>query len=616
MRKPREDDINHWRTLGTLGRHLWPQGRRDLRIRVILALLCLVFAKVLNVYVPFLFKDAIDLLSLKEGLILLPIGLILSYGIARLLVAFFGELRDFIFVKVAQHAQRDIGLSTFQHLHNLSLDFHLARQTGGLSRVIERGTRGIQFVLHFMTFNIVPTLLEIVLVAGVLIYRFGYVFALIVVGTIAIYIFLTLWITEWRLQYRKEMNDSESRANTKAIDSLINFETVKYFGNEEHEYARFDRSLARYELAAVRSQWSLSLLNFAQATVIGFGLVAIMLISGQGVVTGIYTIGDFVLVHTFLIQLYMPLNFLGFVYREIKNSLVDMEKMFELIEVNPSVSDRPGAQDLAIKAGRVEFCDVSFSYNPDRQILRQVSFAVGEGKTVAVVGPSGSGKSTLARLLFRFYDVNSGKIVIDGTDIRDLSQKSLRAQIGVVPQDTVLFNESIGYNIQYGRPSATWDEVKEAARLANIDQFIESLPMGYETEVGERGLKLSGGEKQRIAIARTILKGPKILIFDEATSALDSHKEKDIQKALREISKTRSTLIIAHRLSTIVDADEILVMRDGQIVERGRHHQLLNLKGEYADLWHRQQEVQEYERKLQDLNLGETTGPTTNEPGF
>jgi ABC-type transport system involved in Fe-S cluster assembly fused permease/ATPase subunit len=592
---------NHWKTLRTLGSHLWPKDKKHLRWRVIVAVLFLIGAKILNVYVPFLLKQAIDALSVQQGLVVLPVALIVSYGLARLLVSLFGELRDLIFVRVAQNAQRTIALGTFKHLHNLSLDFHLARQTGGLSRVIERGTRGIQFVLNFMTFNIVPTLFEIALVTGVVIYYFNVIYAGIIFLTILLYIALTLVVTEWRLKYRRAMNSSESKANTKAIDSLINYETVKYFGNEEHEYSRFDHSLERYESAAIKSQWSLSALNVIQSSVIGAGLIAIMLMAGQAVVEGEHTIGDFVLVNSYLIQLYMPLNFLGFVYREIKNSLVDMDKMFELVHVHASVADREDARDCEAAHGEVEFDSVCFSYNQDRKILKNVSFKIPSGRTLAVVGPSGSGKSTLARLLFRFYDVNEGAIKVDGRDIRSLKQKSLRSRIGVVPQDTVLFNDTVGYNIAYGQPGATQSEIEAAARMAKIHDFIASLPQGYDTPVGERGLKLSGGEKQRVAIARTILKNPNIMIFDEATSALDSHKEKEIQASLKEISANRSTLVIAHRLSTIIDADEIIVLKNGEVAERGKHQELLKQNGEYADLWNKQQEAQEYKRRLDQI---------------
>lgn len=595
------EQTNNLKTLKVLGFYLWPEKRWDLRLRVIAAVVFLILAKVLNMYVPFLLKDAVDVFSKPLSAMTLPIGLLLSYGFARILVAVFGELRDFIFVKVGQHAQRTIALNTFKHLHGLSLQFHLSRHTGGLSRVIERGTRGIQFVLQFMTFNILPTLFEIVLVTGAVIYHFNFIFGAIIFLTIFIYIFLTIAVTEWRTKFRKNMNSAESSANTKAIDSLLNFETVKYFGNEEHEYSRYDISLAKYELAAVTSQMSLSLLNIIQATIIGIGLVAVMWMTGQGIVNNTYTVGDFVLINTFLIQLYLPLNFLGFVYREIKNSLIDMDKMFELIGVHSEVADQEGAPDIKVTAGAIEFENVFFGYNPDRQILKGISFKVDAGKTFAIVGASGSGKSTISRLLFRFYDLQSGDIKIDGQSLKSVTQKSVRKAIGVVPQDTVLFNDSIGYNILYGKPSATEAEMHQASKMAKIHDFVMSLSQKYETPVGERGLKLSGGEKQRVAIARTILKNPQILIFDEATSALDTHKEKEIQQSLREISIHKTTLIIAHRLSTVVDADEIIVLNDGKILERGKHEDLLNKKGEYFEMWSKQQEVTKIEKKLQEI---------------
>lgn len=589
---------NQWKTLKTLAAYLWPGDRDDLKARVVFALLCLAIAKAINVYIPFLYKMAVDKLTITDMAISLPLGVIIAYGGARFLNQFFGELRDLIFVRVSQHAQRTIALNTFRHLHELSLRFHLDRQTGGLSRVIERGTQGVQFVLGFILFNILPTLLEIIMVTVVLFYQFNIFFAATTFLTIAGYIAFTFLVTEWRLKFRRKMNEKDTEANTKAIDSLINYETVKYFGNEKHEYRRFDESLAGYEDAAVKSQTSLSLLNMGQGMIIAFGLIMIMTMAAKGIVAGTMTVGDFVLVNTFLIQLYLPLNFLGFVYRQIKQSLVDMDKMFELREIDAEIKDHSQAGDLARGKGEVEFSKVGFSYNEDRSILKNVSFKVSSGKTVAIVGPSGAGKSTISRLLFRFYDVTSGAVKIDGQDIRHMSQHSLRRAIGIVPQDTVLFNDTIAYNIQYGCPDCTRDKVIEAARLASIDGFINSLPDGYDTLVGERGLKLSGGEKQRVAIARTILKNPEILVFDEATSALDSSTEKEIQASLKEVSRDRTTIVIAHRLSTIVDADEILVLINGEIIERGRHGELLKAKGEYALMWARQQEAQEYQSRL------------------
>ena len=600
---PKKD--NHWQTVQSLLPYLWITGRNDLKIRVIGALALLVLAKLLGVYVPFLFKDAVDALTGGKGgadtgtiALAVPIGLILGYGTARVLSQLFGELRDAVFVKVGQHALRQIALSTFRHLHALSLNFHLERRTGGLSRIIERGTKGIDFLLRFMLFNILPTLLEIGLISAIFWLKFGFLYALITFVCLGSYIYFTIAITDWRLKFRREMNDQDTKANTKAIDSLLNFETVKYFTNEEHEARRFDTALAAYEQASVRSQLSLTLLNVGQGIIISLGLVAVLWMAAQGVIDGRFTIGEFVLVNSLLIQIYMPLNFLGFVYREIKQSLVDMEKMFDIIATESDVRDGDNADILNVSGGEIRFEDVHFRYHKDRPILKGISFRVPSGTTTAIVGPSGAGKSTISRILFRFYDISSGEVRVDGQDVAKVSQASLRSKIGVVPQDTVLFNDTIRYNIRYGRPDASDQDVEEAAKLAHIHDFIESLPEGYDTEVGERGLKLSGGEKQRVAIARTILKNPPILLLDEATSALDGHTERDIQASLDRISEGRTTLVIAHRLSTIVNADEILVLENGEIVERGNHQVLLKLKGRYANMWQRQLEANEAEQKL------------------
>ena len=595
---------NHWSTLGTLLRYLWPRGRADLKIRVIVALGFLVSAKVAIVYVPFLYKAVIDRLNTGEaGLIAVPVMLIVAYGVTRLLSQAFGELRDAVFAKVGQHALRTVALETFRHLHALALRFHLERRTGGLSRAIERGTKGIDFLLRFSLFNILPTLLEIGLVCVVLWVNFGVWFGLITFLSVGGYVFFTFAVTEWRLKYRREMNRMDSEASTRAIDSLLNFETVKYFGNEGHEANRFDEALARYQRAAVTSQVSLSVLNIGQGMIIATGLVALMIMAGHRVAGGTMTLGDFVLVNTFLIQLYQPLGFLGMVYREVKQSLVDMEKMFLLLDVEREIGDDPNARPLVVNGGDIRFDNVDFNYEDRRKILQGVSFHVPAGKTVAIVGPSGAGKSTISRLLFRFYDVSGGRILIDGQDIREVRQESLRAAIGIVPQDTVLFNDTVRYNIRYGRTGASDEEVDEAAKLAHIHGFIASSPDGYDSMVGERGLKLSGGEKQRVAIARTILKAPSILLFDEATSALDTETEKEIQASLREVSADRTTVVIAHRLSTVVDADEILVLDQGRIIERGRHETLLSEGGVYARMWANQQEAAEAERLLETLDV-------------
>jgi ATP-binding cassette subfamily B protein len=583
-----------WGALKLLLPHLWPASGLEMRVRVVIAVSLLTMAKVATVYVPILFKRMVDLFSDPQNLpIALPLGLLVGYGLMRIASIAFAELRDAVFAKVAQRAIRNVALRTFRHLHALSLGFHLERQTGGLSRAIERGTNGIDTLLWFMLFNILPTLVEIALVCGVLWAFFSVWYALVTLLCVASYIAYTLVVTEWRLKYRRQMNETDQEANTRAIDSLLNYETVKYFGNEDYEAGRFDQSLARYEQASVASRTSLSLLNIGQAAIIGLGLGVLMTMASFGILDGTMTIGDFVLVNTYLIQLYIPLNFLGFVYREVKQALTDMESMFALLKINAEVEDAPGAKPLAAGPGTVEFDRVSFAYDRRRTILEDVSFTVPAGKRVAIVGASGAGKSTISRLLFRFYDVHDGAIRIDGQDLRDATQTSVRAAIGIVPQDTVLFNDTIYYNIAYGHPAASPTEIEEAARLARIHDFIMASPDGYQTTVGERGLKLSGGEKQRVAIARTILKRPRILLFDEATSALDSRTEREIQVSLREVSRGHTTLVIAHRLSTIVDADEIIVLHEGRIAERGMHAQLILRGGLYAAMWRRQQEAHE-----------------------
>ncbi len=600
--RPRDE----WTTIRTLLPYLWPQGEPGLRLRVLIAMVFLVAAKGTNVAVPIFYKQAVDILTTVGDaavVIAVPIALLLGYGLVRVLALAFGELRDAVFTRVAQRAIRLAGLKTFRHLHRLSLRFHLERKTGGISRAVERGTKGIEFLLRFMLFNVLPTILEVLLVCGILWYLYGIGYAVLTFATLVVYVAWTLIVTEWRLKFRREMNETDSEANTKAIDSLLNFETVKYFGNEEHEAKRFDGALQSYENAAIKSGTSLAFLNIGQAIIISGGVTAAMIFAGFGVVNGTMTVGDFVLVNAYLLQVFMPLNFLGFVYREIKRSLTDMETMFELLRENPEIADAPNARPLERGRGAVKFDRVSFAYDPRRTVLSDVSFDVEAGSKVAIVGPSGSGKSTISRILYRFYEASDGTVSVDGQDIRMVTQDSLRAAIGIVPQDTVLFNDTVYYNIAYGDPSASPAEVEQAAKLAHVHDFIMALPDGYQSKVGERGLKLSGGEKQRVAIARTILKNPCILVFDEATSALDSRTEQDILSSFREVSRDRTTLTIAHRLSTVIDSDEILVLQSGSIVERGTHTHLLGTNGVYADMWARQQEAQEAAEIL--TNLGE-----------
>ena len=590
---------NDWQTIRSLLPFLWTH-----KPRVMAALFCLVLAKAAIVAMPWFLKDIVDHLSATDIALTLPLALLIGYGVLRLTSSAFAELRDAIFAKVTQSSIRSVALQVFKHLHGLSLRFHLERQTGGVSRDIERGSRGISFLLNFMLFNILPTLFEISLVTAILYINYDAWFAIITFASVSLYVAFSLIVTEWRMRFRRTMNDLDSKANTRAIDSLLNYETVKYFCNEDYEAKRYDANLEKWQDAAIKNQTSLSLLNFGQSGIIAIGITLLLILASDGVVKGELTIGDLVLINAYLLQLFMPLNFLGFVYREIKHSLTDMEKMFNLLRNNPDVQDKPDAQPLKVDTGVVRFENVDFSYNDNRHILHDVSFEVPAGKKVAVVGHSGAGKSTLSRLLFRFYEINAGRILIDEQDINEITQKSLRAAIGIVPQDTVLFNDSIHYNIAYGRPDATEAEIIRAAQTAHIHDFVTSLPDGYDTTVGERGLKLSGGEKQRIAIARTVLKDPSILIFDEATSALDSKSEQAILKELREVAQNHTTLVIAHRLSTIIDADQILVMDQGRVIERGTHRELLNRGEAYAQMWALQQEESPSEiRSPNNLNI-------------
>jgi ABC-type transport system involved in Fe-S cluster assembly fused permease/ATPase subunit len=583
---------NDWATLKTLFPYLW-----NYKWRVLLALAFLVSAKLANIGVPLVLKELVDHMTIgpdnPQALLILPLGILVAYGALRLCTTLFTELREFVFAKVTQRAVRTIALQVFRHLHSLSLRFHLNRQTGGMTRDMERGTRGIASLVSYTLYSILPTLVEITLVIGYLALNYDIWFSVITAAALVTYIVFTVVVTEWRTHFRRTMNDLDSKANVKAIDSLINYETVKYFGNEDYEARRYDHGLQHYESAAVKSQTSLSVLNTGQSMIIAIAVTLILWRATQGVIDGQMTLGDLVLVNAFMIQLYIPLNFLGVIYREIKQSLADMERLFSLLDQHREIADAPHAKPLVINGAEVEFSHVDFSYETKRQILFDVNFTIAAGTTTAVVGHSGSGKSTLSRLLFRFYEADGGSITIDGQDLRDVTQASLRKAIGIVPQDTVLFNDTIEYNIAYGKPDATRNEVIAAARAAYIHDFIETLPDGYATMVGERGLKLSGGEKQRVAIARTLLKNPAILIFDEATSALDSKAEQAIQAQLKDIAQNRTTLVIAHRLSTIADADQILVLDHGRIIERGTHGQLLAADGAYAQMWARQQASQD-----------------------
>ena len=599
----------HLTVLRELAPYIWPAGRPDLRMRVVFALIALIIAKAITLLVPIAYKAVVDLLTGEAtgkeitavGLAASPVFLIVAYGVGRVMMVVFAQFRDVWFTAVAQNAVRKLANRTFSHLHALSLRFHLERRTGGLNRVIERGVTGVDTIVRMAVLNSIPTAVELLMISGLIAYYFGWIYVVVVLVTVALYVAFTFWASERRIAIRRDMNDSDTEAHAKAVDSLLNYETVKYFGNEAHEARRFDASMARYERAAIRTYTSLGWLNAGQAVIFTLGTVICMLLAARDVVAGTLTIGGFVMINAILMQLYLPLNFMGMVYREIKQGLIDIETMFALLHEPAEITDRPGAKPLRVTKGEVKFENVSFAYDPDRQILKDMSFEVPAGKMVAIVGPSGAGKSTISRILFRFYELTSGRVLIDGQDIRDVTQASLRAAIGMVPQDTVLFNDTILYNIRYGRPEATDAQVREAARLAQIHDFIMTLPQGYDSLVGERGLKLSGGEKQRVAIARTILKSPPILMLDEATSALDSHTEKDIQDALERVARERTSLVIAHRLSTVVHADNIIVLDHGAIVEQGTHVELLARGGLYASLWARQREADQARERLAQI---------------
>ncbi|MFK3965841.1 ABCB family ABC transporter ATP-binding protein/permease [Ensifer adhaerens] len=612
------DTSNPLHTIANLWPYMWPSDRADLKLRVIWATVILIIAKVVLILVPYSFKWATDALNGKPDVLgFLPVFmtgavmLVLAYNLARLLQAGLNQLRDALFASVGQHAVRQLAYKTFVHMHQLSLRFHLERRTGGLSRVIERGTKGIETIVRFTILNSVPTLIEFLLTAVIFWWGYGFSYLLVTAVTVWLYIWFTVRASDWRIAIRRSMNDSDTDANTKAIDSLLNFETVKYFGNEEMEARRFDKSMERYEAAATQVWTSLGWLNFGQALIFGAGTAVMMIMSALAVQRGEQTLGDFVFINAMLIQLAIPLNFIGFVYREIRQGLTDIEHMFDLLDVRAEVVDRPNASELVIGKGAIAFKDVHFAYDAARPILKGITFEVPAGKTVAVVGPSGAGKSTLSRLLYRFYDVQEGAITIDGQDMRTVTQKSLRSVIGMVPQDTVLFNDTIAYNIRYGRVSASEAEVEAAAEAAQIAEFIRTLPEGFQAMVGERGLKLSGGEKQRVAIARTILKAPPILILDEATSALDTRTEQEIQSALDVVSRNRTTLVIAHRLSTVINADEIIVLKDGVIAERGTHGELIDRDGLYASMWSRQREATQAEEQLKRVRESDDLGIVT-----
>ncbi len=611
-------------TLLHLWPYIWPADRRDLKGRVVFATVLIFAAKLATIAVPFTFKWATDALAghgtapigannWLAWAMTAPVAMTLAYGGIRILMGVLTQWRDGIFAKVAMNAVRRLALLTFEHMHLLSLRYHLERKTGGLTRILERGRNAIETIVRMVLLQLLPTIVELALIVWVLLFHFDWRYVVVIMLTVALYVGFTFYATEWRIGIRRRMNDSDNDANTKAIDSLLNYETVKYFSAEEREAKRYDRSMARYEDASVKAYTSLAMLNAGQAVVFAIGLAAAMVLCARGVEAGTNTVGDFVMINAMMIQLYQPLNFMGMVYREIKQAVIDIENMFAILARKPEIEDRPDATPLQVRGGTIRFENVWFAYEPARPILKGLNFEVAAGRTVAVVGPSGAGKSTISRLLFRFYDASGGRILIDGEDIRDVTQTSLRAAIGMVPQDTVLFNDTIRYNIRYGQWDANDAKVEEAARLAQIDGFIRLSPKGYETEVGERGLKLSGGEKQRVAIARTILKAPPILLLDEATSALDSHTERDIQDALDRVSKNRTTLVIAHRLSTIVGADEILVLDQGVIVERGTHNELLAHGGLYASMWNRQREAQMAREILAEVEE-ETAAPNRNPP--